>query len=180
MKRIIAAAFLIIAIPAFSQSPEVKQSSTDVPAASAPTKVHSSPAEDQLLELSKDFAANKAALNAQFTVAKANLDAKNKPLLDAINAKAKPLLDKIKQMTADLQKQIDDNNKQAGADYQNKSGDLQGRVNTVSVQIQILAPLVKKEQGLPEGSSFDPDKGAWIIPQVNPEPVKAEAPAAKK
>jgi predicted RNase H-like nuclease (RuvC/YqgF family) len=144
--------------------------------AEAPTTitVNDTPASEELAQLVKDQAADKAAFDTKVQQANFTYDQNTKALKNQITAaqkdlndkltadkKYKPLLDNI----TNLQKQLTDNGSKIQADFNKEAGPLQQKLNLEANEIQGLIPVVKKENNLPDNATFDPVTGKWSVPE---------------
>lgn len=157
--RISAFTLLFVGVAAFAQTP---------------VTVKQSPASDMLVQLAKDHAANSKALELKFQQARAALDQSNKSMQDEIAAANKALTDDLRQDKKykgrlehidDLQKKLADNGTAANAAFVKDVGPLQQKVSQEAGQLEELEKVVKAENNLPDGATFDLATGKWTEPK---------------
>lgn len=166
MKRIIAAAFLIIAIPAIAQNP---------------VTVKSSPASDVLVKTAQDLQIQQKSLDGILAQAKVGLETGQKALQAQI---AKGNADLLTELRADkkykdklaaidaMQKQLATLSQQAEQKFQQDSGPIQNEINKDRALIDGLTPIVRKENDLTEAATFDQATQKWTEPKVTPKPAE--------
>ena len=171
MKKILALTFAVMLCTTVrSQTPPVVSG----PPAD-PITVKDTPASQSLDKLAKEEADNQKTVNDLFQQARHNLDANQKALQDEIkkqtkdlndklaeDKKYKPIMDKIK----DLNKQLQDIQGKAQADFQKNAGVLQQKVQSAMYQVEALIPVVRKENGLPETAQYNPQTQKWTVPKA--------------
>jgi hypothetical protein len=128
------------------------------------------PASQTLVQMAKQKADDQKVFEAKVSQAKANLDSTNKPLGEKLVAVNNELTAKLKadknyksyfEQIASLQKEMSDNNQKAQQAFSVDAGVLQGRVNSESIQIEGLIPIVRKENGFSDSVTFDAATGKW-------------------
>lgn len=181
MKTVIASIFaLAVSLPAFAQQPQVPTpTAPPVAAASASDQitVESSYEEDRLVALAKQTTETQKIINDLFQQARTTLDEKNKPILEEIKQKSAKYQAKIDAETKDLKAKLDDNTRQAQADFQNRLATLQSQI-TPPQTIKELSDTVKHNQHLPDDAYFDQSRGVWIKAKSTTPPAPA-APQKK-
>ncbi len=164
MKRFLLVVIVLTALIAKAQNP----SATEL-------TVKSSPTEDVLVSLAKQGVNTQKVINSLLQQARFNLDQKNKPILEEMKKRSAKWQAKIDADTKDLKDQLDANQKEAAMKFQVEIGALQNQV--VSLQtLKILEDIVRKEQGLPDNATFNPETQKWTVPTAKTE-TKPEEPA---
>jgi hypothetical protein len=97
------------------------------------------PASQTLVQMAKQKADDQKVFEAKVSQAKANLDSTNKPLAEKLS----------------------DNNQKAQQAFSADAGVLQNKVNSEAVQIEGLIPVVRKENGFSDSTTFDAATGKW-------------------
>lgn len=134
-----------------------------------------SPASDALVKSAQESTVQQKQFDAAFQTAKAALDAKVKDLQQQnidlnqqlntqmrADKKYKPMFDKIDA----IQKQIAALNNDATAKFQQIIGSIQTQIATNKALMDGLEPVVRKENGWPETTTFDRATQTWKgIPQ---------------
>lgn len=154
MRKTILILILMLALPAFAQTVIPKPS----------------PASAELAEAAKSKVADSAVFNTQRQQAVSALDMNQKQLQAALAAdqktlqdelskdkKYKSLLDKIDTEA----KQIQGAQQTANAAFLQQTADLRNRLQLESTQIQVLVPIIRKENGWDDSYTFDLEKGVW-------------------
>ena len=171
MKKILALSFAVMLCTTVrSQTPPVVSG----PPADTVT-VKDTPAAQSLDKLAKDQASDQKAVNDLFQQARHSLDANQKALQDELQKQTKdlndklaedkhykPMIDKIK----DLNKQLQDVQAKAQAEFQKNAGVLQQKVQSELYQVQALIPVVRKENGLPDNAQYDAQTQKWSVPKA--------------
>lgn len=140
------------------------------PSPPAPLQVKSSPASESLNQAAKDYQSEKTVVDTSLQQARSALEnsqggltkqlqAAQKELNDEIQSdkKYKAMFDKIR----DLQKQIDNATATAQAQFNQKVGPVQSKMNSDKALMDGLIPIVKKENSLPDTATYDSVTQTW-------------------
>jgi predicted RNase H-like nuclease (RuvC/YqgF family) len=139
----------------------------------------SSPAAESLAQMAKDQTEDQKHLNDIFQQARHNLDANQKALNDELAKTQQALEAKLKadkhykddlEHIDGLKKQIQDGSSKAQNDFMKSVGPIQQKLQTESVQVQGLIPVVRKENGWPDTATFATDTQKWTD-AAKPAPV---------
>ena len=141
-----------------------------------------SPASDTLVQTAKDMAAEKASFETIRNQARSTVDASAKQLQDQLKAKTDALMTELK---ADkkysgklaeidtITKQMSSLNAGANDKFQKDTAPIQQKIATDNAVIGGLIPIVRKESGFPDTTTFDVDTQKWKdAPASNVVPKK--------
>lgn len=181
MKRIVISGLILAGLLV----PNYTRAQQQTPSTSTPIGVKSSASEDALINLSKqaagvqkDIDATKKSIEDARQQAIYTLDQKNKPIVEAAKAKAKKWQDKIDADTKEFKTQIEKNNTDAQTEYNNGTADLTKKLAGLQSLVpspgtlQTLIDVVKEQEKLPPGSTFDIKTQTWSVPAAPKEDKK--------
>jgi hypothetical protein len=140
-----------------------------------PITVKPSPANDALILAAKEMTDEQKAFDAALQQARSTLDASQKALGTQLQDAQKDLNEKLK---ADkkyapilanidtLQKQLADLQNQAQQKFGQASAPISNKIATDKALIDGLVPVVRKENGIPDTTTFDPATQKWSEAKV--------------
>lgn len=135
-----------------------------------PVTVKSSPASDALVSAAKEMTDEKKSYDTALGQARTTLESSQKTLGEQLQAAQKDLNEKLK---ADkhyspalanietLQKQLAELQSQAQQKFSQASGPISNKISTDKALISGLIPIVRKENNLPDTTTFDPATQKW-------------------
>lgn len=154
----------LVASIAFSQTPKA-----------ADVAVKDTPASQTLNQMAKDQAADQQVWNTKLQQARFSLDANVKTLNDQIQSLQKDLETKLKQdkkykpfmdQIADAQKKLKSVNDDANTNFTKDTNSLQQKIKMESDNVTVLIPVVRKENGLPDGAQYNAETQKWTMPEA--------------
>lgn len=164
MNSIVALALYAFSVYGMSQPPPPPPATTPAPI------VKQTPASDTLVQTAKDMAAEKSSFDTIRNQARSTVDASSKQLQDALKAKTDAMMTQLKAdkkyavQLAEIDtitKQMSDMSRGANDKFQKDTSPIQQKIATDNALIGGLIPIVKKENGFPDSTTFNVDTQKW-------------------
>ena len=136
--------------------------------------VKTTPASTNLAEISTAYQADQKSYNTQLQQARFALDQTQKDYQNQLAKANKELQDKLKadkHYTAilaqidDLTKKLQTSASTAQEKFNQSTSTIQTKLATENAQINVLVPVVRKENDLPDGATYDPSTQKWTAPK---------------